>query len=501
MTDFIERFKRNGDYSLRGMRDVAFYLLPNSPSEQEELHKTLNRGRDVLEDEDLLNMYLYSFGKMHKFKLVKAFVSLFEQVDLNKEEIEIYDWGCGQGLATICFLDCLRYFEIWPSIKKIYLIDQSFSATNRASAIIKCINTKYHVQTIVKDFDNLSRKDFNASNVKKIHFFSNILDVESYELNRFVTLFNQVSAGENYIVCVGPCYNRERVNEFVSSIDPDKMYYDLDLERGEWLNDWSLSLRICLKIYPNIHSFKPILINRENFPMLEVSLSTLRERDAKGNPYVDSEGKPFCFYWITINGMICATDRKMTELLGNNANDESAFNVLAANENKFQIAQAIDENDEPIYVCEDPNRPLLKIVKVPCKYPSEKELPIIINHENFPMLEVSLSSLRNKDAKGNPYTDREGNPFCFYWMTINNMVCATGRKLTELLGKTANDETAIKVLKENEGKFQITLCKDERGEPIYVDEETKEKPLLKILQIKQSPIVMEWPETDDVLPF
>ena len=59
MTEFIKRFKQNGDYTLRGMRKAAISLLPSDRDTLDALHEDLNRGRDVLEDEDLLNMYLY----------------------------------------------------------------------------------------------------------------------------------------------------------------------------------------------------------------------------------------------------------------------------------------------------------------------------------------------------------------------------------------------------------------------------------------------------------
>lgn len=108
--------------------------------------------------------------------------------------------------------------------------------------------------------------------------------------------------------------------------------------------------------------FNSIIINRENFPQMEVTLSSLRDKDANNEPYVDSEGKPFAFYWITINGLICATGRKFTELLGKTAKDEDAAKVIKENENKFQIAQATDENGEPIFINDDEDRPLLKVV-------------------------------------------------------------------------------------------------------------------------------------------
>lgn len=247
MTKFIDRFKQYGDYSLRGMRKTAIALLPKDRAEQDALHEELNRGRDALEDENLLNMYLYSYGKMHKFKLVKAFMSLFEHIDFGNEEIEIYDWGCGQGLATMCFLDCLNYLEIMPSIKGIFLIDRSLAATNRASAVVRCKMTQCKIDTVVEHLDLLKDSDFVSSSTKKLHLFSNILDVESYDLSHFVNFFHRNFFGDNYMVCVGPCYNLERLEEFLGYIEPDVNYCSLAYDRGEWVSDWSIALQICYK--------------------------------------------------------------------------------------------------------------------------------------------------------------------------------------------------------------------------------------------------------------
>ena len=60
MTDFIEIFKSRENYSFLGMRETAISLLPDDRTERDILYEDLNRGRDILEDEDHLNMYLYS---------------------------------------------------------------------------------------------------------------------------------------------------------------------------------------------------------------------------------------------------------------------------------------------------------------------------------------------------------------------------------------------------------------------------------------------------------
>lgn len=103
--------------------------------------------------------------------------------------------------------------------------------------------------------------------------------------------------------------------------------------------------------------FTSIIINRENFKKMSVTLSKIREAE-------DSEGNKFNYYWATINGLICCTGKKFTALLGTDADDDKLAAALKENEGKFQISQAIDEDGDPIYVNDDPDRPLLKIQAV-----------------------------------------------------------------------------------------------------------------------------------------
>ena len=345
MTDFIRIFKQRGKYSLQGMRETACYLLPNGKSRRDALYEDLNRGRDVLEDEDLLNMYLYSFGKMHKFKLLKTFICVLEQMDFNREEIEIYDWGCGQGLATICFLDCVNYCEISPIIRRINLIDPSYNAINRASEVIKCIRPDVDIQIVNKYFDNLNEKDFTDHNVKKIHLFSNILDVESYDISRLARLINQLFSGDNLFICVGPCYNRDRIDIFEHYIEPDNTLFVFDRGRDEWVNDWSISIRVFSYSVPyrnpideeQKNTTLPIVLNKANFGDCEFGLSALKEAKSGSK-----------FYWVLIypqkgDVLYCATSESFTKLLGDSANDDKLVEVIAAHQDEFEVAPIIDE--------------------------------------------------------------------------------------------------------------------------------------------------------------
>lgn len=250
---FIDLYKQRNDLSFTGMRDTAMRLLPQDQSKRNKLYQDLERGKGILDDEDHLNMYLFSFGKMHKAKLDAAFNSIPQISDIFSEEIEIYDWGCGQGTATICLLDFLKSKGIAPNITHFYLIDPSVAAITRAESVIKCFNSEYAIDSITKDFDSLVRSDFTTSDVKKIHLFSNILDVECFDLAKFIHLFQEAFGSDNFFVCVGPHYsNNRRVDEFIAATEPDTVYATMNKESGKWIKDWTISMRVFFKHFDRI---------------------------------------------------------------------------------------------------------------------------------------------------------------------------------------------------------------------------------------------------------
>ena len=52
--------------SFQKIWDIAYDFVHQLPCGlSDELHKSLNRGVDVLDSEPLLQMYIYAFGKMH----------------------------------------------------------------------------------------------------------------------------------------------------------------------------------------------------------------------------------------------------------------------------------------------------------------------------------------------------------------------------------------------------------------------------------------------------
>lgn len=259
MPTFKEQFIRNGNFSFKGMRDTAMSCLPTDKVRLDQLYNELKRGTDIIDDEDHLNMYLRSFGKMHQAKLNTAYKSYPNFGEVVSGEVEVFDWGCGQGIATICLLDFFKRERKTPEIKKVTLIEPSVPAVTRAKDIIKCICEDIEICVVNKVFDQLTEKDFVPNNLPKIHLFSNILDVDLFDLPKFILLFQKVFTGVNHFLCVGPYYsNSKRLDDFLVATDPDSVFANYDFNKGEWEREWSISLRVFFKNFDRIESIQDI---------------------------------------------------------------------------------------------------------------------------------------------------------------------------------------------------------------------------------------------------
>ena len=260
MGSFVEVFKKRGNISFTGMRDTAMSLLPKDKVLLDKWYGELERGTEILDDDNHLNVYLRSYGKMHMAKMNEAFSRFQKLSEICKQDIEVYDWGCGQGLATICFLDYLKKLNISISrIKSITLVEPSKPAISRGRDVIKCYGESLDVRCVNKVFDNLTDADFPENSNCKIHLFSNILDVDSFDLACFIQLFQRVFSGINYFVSVGPYYtNSRRVDEFLVATNPDEIYAVFNKDKGTWLNEWTISLRVFVKNFTKVEELQDI---------------------------------------------------------------------------------------------------------------------------------------------------------------------------------------------------------------------------------------------------
>jgi len=186
-----------------------FNSIRNISIQKSDGRMDTNRGVKILNSESELFAYMRRFGNMHKAKLQSAFESL---PDSFTSKVNIIDWGCGQGIASMIFLE--EYGT--NTTNKITLIEPSEIAIKRASLHIKKYNPAISIKTVCKKLDALAEQDLDETSIT-IHLFSNVLDIDDYSQNRLINLIEVTQSNLNYFVCVSPYIDEiktERLESF-----------------------------------------------------------------------------------------------------------------------------------------------------------------------------------------------------------------------------------------------------------------------------------------------
>lgn len=184
--------------------------------------RTLEHGTAVLETEEQCCAYMSAYGPMHRHKLMRALDEKeFPYSDLTGG-LEIYDWGCGQGIGTMAVIEKLRQHNMLRKLCKVVLEEPSNVARDRAVIHVKKALEDYNADVIAVSkylpSDNGDNSNcitsINVEQPTAIHIFSNILDIGAVSLKGVSKMIT--SSGQKHIVlCIGPAnLNESRILSF-----------------------------------------------------------------------------------------------------------------------------------------------------------------------------------------------------------------------------------------------------------------------------------------------
>lgn len=168
--------------------------------------RKLGGGRNILEDIEQLDQYLYTYSLMAQKQWDKAF-----DLRVLPNEATIIDYGCGQGLSLLNFIeqwsDAGSFDVKWKDrVKEIKLIEPSNVALNRAKTVAK-LKFPFSVITAVnKKLEELDNDDLAFEpNKTYIHVFSQVLDIPMSRRFSLIDLFERMTSviGTHYILIVG----------------------------------------------------------------------------------------------------------------------------------------------------------------------------------------------------------------------------------------------------------------------------------------------------------
>jgi len=176
----------------------------------------LGRGKAILSELYHLEQYFYSYGPM----ICKQWSEVRKVININSNLIDIFDYGCGQGIGTANILDHLRSgnkannqdprhcednaLNPLSNVININLIEPSPIALSRANRLLNIYPTQSSFNLVNKELNELAVDDlkYTASSTK-IHIFSNILDIGSFDQLAVLEKILSIK-GDHYLVAVSP---------------------------------------------------------------------------------------------------------------------------------------------------------------------------------------------------------------------------------------------------------------------------------------------------------
>jgi len=241
-TEYADKLKEI-ESEISQIRKLANDLFNGS----DDIFYSLGRGVAILSKEQQLFSYLRSYGNMHFAKCNYAYNNI--PLDFFNNNIEIIDWGCGQALASMTYLDFIKKQDITQIIEKVTLNEPSEIALKRGTLHIKTFDNKIDIHTIHKDLNSLRKNDFTSNNYVKLHLFSNILDIDNYSSKQLAELIKEKFKGVNYFVVVSPKITdlkTNRIDNFIKefAIQDFELIKSENKNAGEWKRNWTLVLRI-----------------------------------------------------------------------------------------------------------------------------------------------------------------------------------------------------------------------------------------------------------------
>lgn len=213
---YIEQLYNIQNPSFNSIIELNASLVPLQYRSRPWQYPGLNHGTAVLTTEEQCNAYIAAYGNMHQGKINEV-LDKIETNDFANTDLQIIDWGCGQGLATICLFDFFHKHHVsLDFVKKVILIEPSEVAIDRAKTHVNAyLRDENKIVAIGKYIDDVKVGDIVSDEPVTLHLFSNILDISSIDLLRLANCIKTNLKGLHYFFCWGPLnQGNNRIDSF-----------------------------------------------------------------------------------------------------------------------------------------------------------------------------------------------------------------------------------------------------------------------------------------------
>ena len=251
----MEPMKNTKKWRNRSFNDVLIEAKRSvekmSEKQKNELRNKLNHGKAIIDEEDLLDMYLYCYGDVHRKKLLHAFRGIPWHFFACRP-ISVIDYGSGLGVADMVLSDYLKSQYISDDcINEFVLIEPSLLSLRKAINYMQTFMRNAEVWGINEKVENVEINEITQRRGHVVHLFSNIIDLPDVDLSRIADGLNRDNENNNLIICVSPFYQENgrgsKIREFGEKLFRYDLIYNLEKHEEEW--DEAISCQI--RIYQN----------------------------------------------------------------------------------------------------------------------------------------------------------------------------------------------------------------------------------------------------------
>ncbi len=224
-----------------------------SEAKQKSLKEALENGLANLSTKEELDMYMTSYGDIHRQKLQIAFESIPYNV-WREGEISIIDYGCGQCIAEMVLSDFLKKHYIDnDNFVDFTVVEPSKPSLSQGIRYLEqffenCDITAYNIKAGKLTDDNIHPKSETV-----IHIFSNVLDIVEFERENIASILNQDMSHNHILVCVSPFYQENGrgalMDDFGKMLNGMRCEFKFEKHTDEWDKPFSCQIRIFISGY------------------------------------------------------------------------------------------------------------------------------------------------------------------------------------------------------------------------------------------------------------
>lgn len=154
--------------------------------------------------------YAVAYSWQH-YQTMHNFLSVIDVTSDIADKIRVVDYGCGQGIATIAYLEYLVAHNVAAESEfEVHLIEPSSVALSIAQNLIEKLADIYGLRLSIHTYQQSLSKPIcfqDTDCTETVHLLSNILDIEDVQ-NSIPAISSSMKevGGKNFLFATSPCY-------------------------------------------------------------------------------------------------------------------------------------------------------------------------------------------------------------------------------------------------------------------------------------------------------